>query len=373
MTRRSVLPSGLVTPSALGRRRFRGSMASLHDPLPTLRHCPRGQRRTARGQCGSLNLHCRGLPPPTPCRSPGALPAALCGDRFCPGARSNGSNFLRHAHQLVPCVTTRIHDGLVVLPNAVAEKVGPEKLPHILDRLEPRSGSRFRRIARKRQQADIVGNAQFRRGVPTGAVQHEHRMRARRNPPAHVGQVCLHRLGVHFRHYDSGANATIRADRAEDVRRSVTPIAWSTRARPPLCPNPREGALLADACFVAEPDLDRRTVSDSTDRLLYQISKAPLKACCSAMSLSGCWGRTDKRRKPSRASSLPMVRSWKLTWNSRSIRSRRSRQRQRTTPSRSRSGPLSIHSATSASWSAERRGSGPGAGRLESPAIPSAL
>src|SRR3954469_5480054 len=52
-------------------------MASLHAPLPTLRRPPRGGRRTAWGQCGSLPLHCRGLPPPTPCRSPGALPSAI--------------------------------------------------------------------------------------------------------------------------------------------------------------------------------------------------------------------------------------------------------------------------------------------------------
>src|SRR5918912_4601155 len=51
-------------------------MAGLRAPLPTLRRAPRGDRRTARGQCGSLDLHCRGLPPPTPCRSPGALPLA---------------------------------------------------------------------------------------------------------------------------------------------------------------------------------------------------------------------------------------------------------------------------------------------------------
>src|ERR671932_762438 len=51
-------------------------MAGLHAPLPTLRRAPRGDRRTARGQCGSLDLHRRGLAPPTPCRSPGALPLA---------------------------------------------------------------------------------------------------------------------------------------------------------------------------------------------------------------------------------------------------------------------------------------------------------
>src|SRR4051794_38921351 len=70
---RPVLPSGCVTPSASGKCFFRGSMASLHDPLPTLRPVPHGTRRTARGRCDSLRLHRRGLSPPTPCRSPGAL------------------------------------------------------------------------------------------------------------------------------------------------------------------------------------------------------------------------------------------------------------------------------------------------------------
>ena len=36
---------------------FRGSMAGLCAPLPTLRRYPRGRRRTARGRCGSLLLH----------------------------------------------------------------------------------------------------------------------------------------------------------------------------------------------------------------------------------------------------------------------------------------------------------------------------
>jgi hypothetical protein len=76
LTRRSVLPSSLVTLSAPGIWRFRGSMASLHDPLPTLRPAPHGTTRTARGRCDSLGLHRKGLSPPTPCRSPGALPTA---------------------------------------------------------------------------------------------------------------------------------------------------------------------------------------------------------------------------------------------------------------------------------------------------------
>ena len=44
------------------------SMAGLCTPLPTLRPHPRGSLRTARGRCGSLFLHRKGLSPSTPCR-----------------------------------------------------------------------------------------------------------------------------------------------------------------------------------------------------------------------------------------------------------------------------------------------------------------
>jgi hypothetical protein len=41
-------------------------------PLSTLRRGPHGQPRMTRGRCESLHLHCKGLAPSTPCRSPGA-------------------------------------------------------------------------------------------------------------------------------------------------------------------------------------------------------------------------------------------------------------------------------------------------------------
>jgi len=81
-----VLPSAALKASALEVCFFRGSMAGLCVPLPTLRPCPCGQRRTARGRCGSLLLHRSGLAPPTPRRSPGALvPKQSRGVTRCPG------------------------------------------------------------------------------------------------------------------------------------------------------------------------------------------------------------------------------------------------------------------------------------------------
>src|SRR5215471_16597445 len=62
--RNGLAPSTSCRPS----RRSRGSMAGLCTPLPTLRPYPRGHRRTARGRCGSLFLHHKGLSPSTPCR-----------------------------------------------------------------------------------------------------------------------------------------------------------------------------------------------------------------------------------------------------------------------------------------------------------------
>jgi hypothetical protein len=69
----AVLPSAFETASAPGNYRFRGSMAGLCPPLPTLRRRPCERQRSARGRCGSLRLHRVGLSPTTPCRSPGAL------------------------------------------------------------------------------------------------------------------------------------------------------------------------------------------------------------------------------------------------------------------------------------------------------------
>src|SRR3712207_8275779 len=45
------------------------------------------------------------------------------------------------------------HDGLVAVPHAVAEPVLAQALPYVLDRVQ------LRRIARQREQADVVRHA----------------------------------------------------------------------------------------------------------------------------------------------------------------------------------------------------------------------
>ncbi len=107
-----MLPSELVTSSAPGICGFRGSMASLHDPLPTLRPAPRGTQRTARGRCDSLGLHRKGLSPPTPCRSPGALPTRVeagssAGDKTMPYQGYGRSGKSRRFRRLVSHQTAK--------------------------------------------------------------------------------------------------------------------------------------------------------------------------------------------------------------------------------------------------------------------------
>ena len=72
LSRSAMSPSVGIKTSAPRISDFRGSMAGLCAPLPTLRLRPRERKRTAWGRCGSLLLHRIGLEPITPCRSPGA-------------------------------------------------------------------------------------------------------------------------------------------------------------------------------------------------------------------------------------------------------------------------------------------------------------
>ena len=84
--RPSVLTSANGRASAPERGRFRGSMAGLRIPLPTLRLCPRGRPRTASGRCGSLLLHRKDLHPLLLAGLPAHSAPGQCG-RSCP-ARS---------------------------------------------------------------------------------------------------------------------------------------------------------------------------------------------------------------------------------------------------------------------------------------------
>jgi hypothetical protein len=61
------------------------------------------------------------------------IPGALFGDRFGPSAAGEGGDALGHLHKFVPGITTPIENGLVGVPDTVAEKVAAQELPDIFD------------------------------------------------------------------------------------------------------------------------------------------------------------------------------------------------------------------------------------------------
>jgi hypothetical protein len=131
--------------------------------------------------------------------------------------------------------------------------------------------------------------------------------------------------------------------------------------------------LLADAGLILKPDLDRLAAGVLGQRRLDEPGEAFLNAACAAASAFGCFGLTDRRAKPRRCSSLPTERSCSRTPKRVSITAWRSTRRQRTTPSRSGSGPRSTTASSPAACSGVSRGLGPGRRRSRGPASPWAL
>ena len=137
-----------------------------------------------------------------------------------PRTPGEGSDALRHFHhELVPSVLACIEDGLVGVPDAVAEKVGPAGTP----RRFPRSSIRAHRVAGA--AARCCPHLQLRRAVPARAVQHQQSDGTHRDASADFGQMRVHRVDVNLRHDDCGAGAALRADRSEQIGPFVASVA----------------------------------------------------------------------------------------------------------------------------------------------------
>ena len=112
------------------------------------------------------------------------------------------------------------------------------------------------------------------------------------------GQVGRHRLGVDGGQDQACRNASRRADRAEDIRPLIAGVARRTRSRAALGPESRQRALLANACFILEPDLDGFALRSLRDRRRYRRTEVFLKASWASGSVFGCCGRTESLRYP---------------------------------------------------------------------------
>ena len=91
--------------------------------------------------------------------------------------------------------------------------------------------------------------------MPSGLVNQQHGVRARRHGDGHLGQVQVHGVDVATGQYETGAFAEAGANRPEDVGRGCALILWRRRSGATPSPTAGDLVLLADPGLISEPNL----------------------------------------------------------------------------------------------------------------------
>jgi hypothetical protein len=188
-----------------------------------------------------------------------------------PFSQADGHNFPRLVGEPVPGFAAQGDDLVVIFEDAVREPVVAHVLPDILDWIE------LGRFRRQRQEGDVVGQVEFRRGVPAGLIHDQHGMGAGSDRLADLGEVEVHRKGVAPGQDEPGAGAARRADCAEDVGpfRALIMRCDGPRAAPG--PAPCDLVLLADARLVLKPDFQRYARADLFPDTVQRFGETFLK------------------------------------------------------------------------------------------------
>ena len=109
--------------------------------------------------------------------------------------------------------------------------------------------------------------------MPAGAVKDEDGVGTGGYRPGDLGEVEVHRFGIGEGQHEACRNGTSGADGTKDVGPLVPGVALG--AGPCATPRPDAGdrALLADACFILEPDLDGVVPCPRGDRSGYRLGE----------------------------------------------------------------------------------------------------
>jgi len=130
----------------------------------------------------------------------------------------------------------------------MAKVVLAQELPDVLDRIE------FRTIGRQMEQTDVVRHLQLvSRLVPAGAVEHQHGMMAIGDVPTDFGQMQVHGIDIDARQDQGRADATVGADRPEQIGPFIAQIARRPRPAAAFGPDIGQGPLLTDAGLILPP------------------------------------------------------------------------------------------------------------------------
>lgn len=126
-------------------------------------------------------------------------------------------------------------------------------------------------------------------------------MRSGRDAAGDFGQMGRHGFGVDGGQDEPRRNATFGADGAKKIGPLIAGIAGRTGPGAASGPEPGEGSLLADPCFVLEPDFQRLALRGFGDRRLYSCAEFFLNVSCASGFDFGCCGRTESLRYPNAA------------------------------------------------------------------------
>jgi len=169
-----------------------------------------------------------------------------------PIAHSEGSDDVGLGDEFVPRLAGVVDDVVVGLEDAVGKPVLAQVLPDVFDWVE------LRRARRQPDRRDADRHFQFRSGVPSGAVEDQDGVGARRDVGGDLVEVELHHVGVGVGKRESGALSLGGADRAKQIGVFVALVGGPPETRPAPRPSPHEAVLLAAARLVFEPTLDGR-------------------------------------------------------------------------------------------------------------------
>jgi len=166
-----------------------------------------------------------------------------------PIAHSDGHDAPGLIDKLFPGVAAVIDDVLGGFEDAIGEPVVAQELPGVLGRIQ------LGRLGRQEQDGDIGGQIELVGGVPARLIHQDNGVGVGRDCLGKLRELQVHRRGVAEGQYQSRCLAFGWTDRAEDIDRLSALIVRSDWPRAAQGPTPGDFILLADPCFIGEPDL----------------------------------------------------------------------------------------------------------------------
>lgn len=126
-------------------------------------------------------------------------------------AQPDGHDAPRLIDEAIPGEAAMVEDVGVGCEDAVREPVVAHELPHVLDRVE------LGAFRRQRQQGDVGGHDKRAGAMPSGPIEEQHGMSARRDGGRDFRQMQGHAFGIAPRQHECCALTLGRADRTVDI------------------------------------------------------------------------------------------------------------------------------------------------------------